>query len=119
MVESQRIHVVGVATVFAWEVVETCRRLGLTPVCVDNYGGAHDRLLDELRDAYTQLGQAHQDAAALQMDVAELCSSKRRLRQDNARLTRKAAKAQDRLAQIESSHSWRLTAPLRRLRSGR
>lgn len=80
---------------------------------------AHDRLLDELRDAYTQLAQAHQDAAALQMDIAELRSSKRRLRQDNARLTRKAAKAQDRLAQIESSRSWRLTAPLRRLRSGR
>ena len=44
MVESQRIHVVGVATVFAWEVVESCRRLGMTPVCVDNYGGADARL---------------------------------------------------------------------------
>ncbi|MFN8107977.1 MAG: glycosyltransferase [Nocardioidaceae bacterium] len=73
---------------------------------------AHDRLLDELRDAYTQLWQAKQNAAALR-------SSKRRLRQENTRLARNSAKLQDRLAQVESSRSWRLTAPLRRLRIGR
>ncbi len=55
MVASERMHVVGVASVFAWEVVESCRRSGMTPICVDNYGGADDRLpnliaLSELDD---------------------------------------------------------------------
>ena len=38
------ITVFGVATPYAWEVVETAWRAGLEPVCVDNYGGADDRL---------------------------------------------------------------------------
>lgn len=38
------ITVYGVATPYAWEVVETAWRAGLEPVCVDNYGGADDRL---------------------------------------------------------------------------
>lgn len=36
--------IVGVASPYAWDVVESCRRHGVEPVCVDNHGGADDRL---------------------------------------------------------------------------
>lgn len=41
---SHPIAVYAVATPFAWEIVETLWRLGLDPICVDNLGGADDRL---------------------------------------------------------------------------
>ena len=39
-----RLTVFGVATPYAWEVVETAWRLGDQPTCVDNFGGADPRL---------------------------------------------------------------------------
>ncbi|MBA3744836.1 hypothetical protein [Sporichthya sp.] len=39
-----RTAVYGVATPYAWEVVETLWRLGDEVICVDNYGGADERL---------------------------------------------------------------------------
>ena len=36
--------VYGVATPYAWEIVETLWRMGLEPTCVDNHGGADARL---------------------------------------------------------------------------
>jgi sugar O-acyltransferase (sialic acid O-acetyltransferase NeuD family) len=39
-----RLSIFGVATPYAWEVVETAWRLGDEPVCVDNFGGADPRL---------------------------------------------------------------------------
>lgn len=39
-----RLTVFGVATPYAWEVVETAWRLGDQPLCVDNFGGADPRL---------------------------------------------------------------------------
>lgn len=49
--------VIGVASGYAWDVVETANRLGHTVVCVDNYGGADPRL-----DRLTTLGD-HIDRA--------------------------------------------------------
>ena len=50
------LRVVAVATPYAWEVVESARRAGLEVECVDNLGGADERLpglraLDEV-DGY-------------------------------------------------------------------
>jgi sugar O-acyltransferase (sialic acid O-acetyltransferase NeuD family) len=47
-----RITVFGVATPYAWDVVESAVRAQLTPQCVDNYGGADERLpgLEETAD---------------------------------------------------------------------
>jgi sugar O-acyltransferase (sialic acid O-acetyltransferase NeuD family) len=39
-----RLTVFGVATPYAWDVVETAWRLGDQPTCVDNFGGADPRL---------------------------------------------------------------------------
>ena len=39
-----RLTIFGVATPYAWEVVETAWRADLEPVCVDNFGGADPRL---------------------------------------------------------------------------
>jgi len=39
-----RLRVVAVATPYAWEVVESARRAGLDVECVDNLGGADERL---------------------------------------------------------------------------
>lgn len=38
------LTIFGVASPYAWEVVETAWRAGLEPVCVDNFGGADPRL---------------------------------------------------------------------------
>jgi sugar O-acyltransferase (sialic acid O-acetyltransferase NeuD family) len=38
------ITIYGVATPYAWDVVESARRAGLEPQCVDNHGGADPRL---------------------------------------------------------------------------
>ncbi len=38
------LTVFAVATPYAWDVVESARRAGLEPVCVDNLGGADQRL---------------------------------------------------------------------------
>ena len=38
------LTVFAVATPYAWDVVESARRAGLEPVCVDNHGGADQRL---------------------------------------------------------------------------
>lgn len=38
------LTVFGVASPYAWDVVESASRAGLTPHCVDNYGGADVRL---------------------------------------------------------------------------
>jgi sugar O-acyltransferase (sialic acid O-acetyltransferase NeuD family) len=38
------ILVIGVATPYAWDVVESATRGSLTPQCVDNHGGADERL---------------------------------------------------------------------------
>jgi sugar O-acyltransferase (sialic acid O-acetyltransferase NeuD family) len=40
---AELLHVIGVATPYAWDVVESVRRLGREPVCVDNFGGADPR----------------------------------------------------------------------------
>jgi sugar O-acyltransferase (sialic acid O-acetyltransferase NeuD family) len=50
---SDLITVFGVATPYAWDVVESAVRAGLEPHCVDNYGGADERLpgLGEPADA--------------------------------------------------------------------
>jgi sugar O-acyltransferase (sialic acid O-acetyltransferase NeuD family) len=42
--EVTRLTVYAVATPYAWEVVESAWRAGLDPVCVDNLGGADERL---------------------------------------------------------------------------
>ena len=49
---SDRITVFGVASAYAWDVVESARRAKLTARCVDNYGGADSRLpgLDQPAD---------------------------------------------------------------------
>ena len=49
---SGRITVFGVASPYAWDVVESAVRAQLTPQCVDNYGGADERLpgLEETAD---------------------------------------------------------------------
>jgi sugar O-acyltransferase (sialic acid O-acetyltransferase NeuD family) len=39
--------VIGVATSYAWDVVESVRRLGIEPICIDNFGDA-DRDLPNL-----------------------------------------------------------------------
>jgi sugar O-acyltransferase (sialic acid O-acetyltransferase NeuD family) len=46
------LRVVAVATPYAWDVVESARRAGLEVECIDNHGGADDRLpgLRALRD---------------------------------------------------------------------
>jgi sugar O-acyltransferase (sialic acid O-acetyltransferase NeuD family) len=41
---SDSITIYGVATPYAWDVVESARRAGLEPRCVDNHGGADARL---------------------------------------------------------------------------
>ena len=41
---SERLTIFGVASPYAWEVVESAWRRGLSPVCVDNFGGADPRL---------------------------------------------------------------------------
>jgi sugar O-acyltransferase (sialic acid O-acetyltransferase NeuD family) len=48
-VRAGHLTVFGVASPYAWDVVETAGRAKLTPLCVDNYGGADSRLpgLDE------------------------------------------------------------------------
>lgn len=38
------IHLIGVASPYAWDVVESARRLGRPVTCVDNFGGADPRL---------------------------------------------------------------------------
>lgn len=38
------LQIFGVASPYAWDVVETARRAGHQPVCVDNVGGADPRL---------------------------------------------------------------------------
>ncbi|MCW2756570.1 MAG: acetyltransferase [Nocardioidaceae bacterium] len=38
------LHVIGVASPYAWDVVESVRRSGRSAVCVDNHGGADPRL---------------------------------------------------------------------------
>ena len=38
------IRIIGVASPYAWDVVETCLRLGRVAVCVDNFGGADAKL---------------------------------------------------------------------------
>jgi hypothetical protein len=43
-------HVSGVASRYAWDVVETLWRTGVEPVCVDNVGGA-DPALPGLADS--------------------------------------------------------------------
>jgi sugar O-acyltransferase (sialic acid O-acetyltransferase NeuD family) len=46
------LTVFGVASPYAWDVVESALRAGLSPRCVDNYGGADPRLpgLDDAVD---------------------------------------------------------------------
>jgi UDP-3-O-[3-hydroxymyristoyl] glucosamine N-acyltransferase len=39
-----KITIIGVSSPYAWDVVETARRLGRSAVCVDNFGGADDSL---------------------------------------------------------------------------
>jgi len=41
---AQPLTVFGVASPYAWDVVESATRAGLAPCCVDNYGGADPRL---------------------------------------------------------------------------
>jgi sugar O-acyltransferase (sialic acid O-acetyltransferase NeuD family) len=40
----ERLTIFAVATPYAWDVVESARRLGLEVRCVDNHGGADERL---------------------------------------------------------------------------
>jgi sugar O-acyltransferase (sialic acid O-acetyltransferase NeuD family) len=49
------LRIVAVTTPYVWDVVESARRAGLDVECVDNYGGADDRLpglraLDDVAD---------------------------------------------------------------------
>lgn len=41
---SRRLTIYGVGSTYAWDVVESAQRRKLTPLCVDNWGGADERL---------------------------------------------------------------------------
>lgn len=73
---------------------------------------AHDELRADQLDAHEQLREAPTQLHLARQSTARLRRRIQKLRRRNHRL-------EAQLADIESSRSWRLTAPLRRLRQGR
>ncbi|MCU1513976.1 MAG: acetyltransferase [Microbacteriaceae bacterium] len=62
------VAVFAVASPYAWDVVESVTRLGKDPVCIDNFGGADERLpltsIDEAQRGPFVIGLSSADARA-------------------------------------------------------
>lgn len=103
-----------------WEAQEALERLRQTSLALleANQSLAQLPLLEfRLEEAQRERERLGADCERLEAEAAELRAHTAQLEQESARLAQDAADARARADIVETSRSWRLLAPLRRLRA--